>query len=357
MLVFVSCVEEDDLEEGLSGDTTPAGDTTPSDPSDTATPSDPTDTGDTTPAEPGDTTPSDTGDTGSTPTDPSDTGDTGTNPSPSPNCSCGGKECGDDGCGNPCGDYNGGCPANHTCNLTTNVCTCTPTCEGKLCTEDNGCGGTCGCKSNEKCIEETGLCECVPHCEEGWECGDDGCGGPCGEGCGEEGICIESAHICKYCTKITLSAITDLSKVTMPSKRYYKTTKNAYTPNTGSTSKDDKYVLSFQSIEQGKVIDLDNFNSLTTCEDGQAKSEPCFIVGEDHDGNGNNSDKLYFTKSGNITIDEYSSSNDHIKFTLTGVKLGEIEEKIEGVPAQTVRYFVPNGDCLVIEDTTLEYTK
>ena len=43
--------------------------------------------------------------------------------------------------------------------------------------------------------------------------------------------------------------------------------------------------------------------------------------------------------------------------SLTGLKLGEIDSKMEGVPAHEVRYFVPNGDCLVIEDTTLEYNK
>ena len=57
IFVFVSCVEDDDLEEGLSGDTTPA------------------ETSDTTPADPADS--GDTGQTGdTTPTDPADTGDT-----------------------------------------------------------------------------------------------------------------------------------------------------------------------------------------------------------------------------------------------------------------------------------------
>lgn len=354
MLVFVSCVEEDDLEEGLSGDTTPAGDTTPSDPTDTVTPSDPTDTGDTTPAEPGDTTPSDTGDTGSTPTDPSDTGDTGTNPSPSPNCSCGGKECGDDGCGNSCGT----CPATHTCNLTTNLCVCQPNCAGKLCTDDDGCGGTCGCKSNETCDTDTGACICIPSCD-GKECGDNGCGGTCGD-CGDEGVCIESAHTCKYCTKITLaSTISTYSKAS--SNRYYKTVKNAYTPNTGNTSIEDKYTISFTTsagVATGLNVNFDTFDSLGTCEEGMAKGSLCFIIGEDNSrDDGVNPAKVYFTKEGTLTVDEYNSSNGNIKMSLTGLKLGEIEEKIEGVPAHTVRTFVPNGDCLVIEDTTLEYNK
>lgn len=350
MLVFVSCVEEDDLEEGLSGDTTPA-DTAP------AGDTEPSDTGDTTPAETGDTTPADTGDTtpGQDTTD-SETGDTGTTPTPSPDpsCtpSCGGKECGDDGCGGSCGD----CPASHTCNISTNLCMCTPSCAGKLCTDDDGCGGTCGCKSNEECNVETGACECIPSCD-GKECGGDGCGGTCG-GCAEDEVCIESTHTCKGCTKVTLAPVATLSKG--GTGRYYKTVKNAYTPNTGDTSKEDKYVLSFTTsttIETGKEINLAEFDSLKNCEEGMANNAICFIIGEDNDrSDGTNPAKTFFTQSGTLTIDEYNKSNSNIKFTLKGVKLGEMKHEDGGlIDGGDKDYFVTNGDCITVEDTTLTY--
>ena len=356
----LSCDEENNICINESGDAGSSDQQDTSDSTDSGYDSDSTDSGyNPDPSDTGDTSdsgynhdPADSGDTSSTPSDPTDTGSS----QPDPGCTplCGGKECGSDGCGGSCGT----CPENHTCSFTTNTCQCNKSCTGKLCTDDDGCGGTCGCKSNEKCIEDTGVCECVPHCEEGWQCGGDGCGGSCGDGCGD-GFCIESTHMCKVCTKVTLSPITDLSKYT--TNRYYKTTKNAYTPNTGNTSIEDKYVLSFQTsaITQGQVVDLAEFDSLKSCEDGQAKAALCFIIGEDHDGKGSNSAKVYFTKRGTLTIDEYDKSSDHIKFSLKDVKLGEIKEEIiSGTPtnpvAHTERTFPPSGECIIVEDTTLE---
>ena len=164
--------------------------------------------------------------------------------------SCGGKQCGDDGCGGSCGN----CPANETCQagqcvsqagcgdityegccdgpvltwceneeLTTIDCTdnpncgwqaeagfydcgtggaadpsganpkdcnggCTSNCAGSNCGDD-GCGGSCGeCGNNEQC--DDGVCTpvCQPACA-GKECGPDGCGGSCGN-C-EGGECVE----------------------------------------------------------------------------------------------------------------------------------------------------------------------
>ncbi len=77
--------------------------------------------------------------------------------------SCEGKACGaDDGCGGTC--------------LAGSGCECTPSCEGKPCGSADGCGGTCVVGSG---------CECTPSCD-GKPCGaDDGCGGTCvvGSGC------------------------------------------------------------------------------------------------------------------------------------------------------------------------------
>jgi len=144
---------------------------------------------------------------------------------------CGGKQCGDDGCGGSCGTcaagqfcYQGKCQAQDPCgNLTyqgvcegntlkwcqdnkpmsfdctllgpTFICAfendqvgnncieksaCTPSCNGKECGDD-GCGGTCGkCADGFTC--QAGKCSqdpCTPSCTNK-ECGDNGCGGSCG---------------------------------------------------------------------------------------------------------------------------------------------------------------------------------
>lgn len=348
MFIFVSCGSDEEEIETVSGDDKPSGDTAPAD--DTAA-----DTGDTTPAE--------QGDTDSTDTTPAETPDSET-PSSDPGepCvpNCEGKECGVDGCGGTCGDYNGGCQEGYRCTNKDNLntCECIGTCDGTHCGTgtDNGCGEPCGCNGTDQCNTETNLCECVPHCEEGWECGNDGCGGTCGEGCGD-GFCIESTHKCKTCTKITLAPVADLSNG--GTGRYYKTVKNAYTPNTGDSSKEDKYVLSFtkQTIENGTTIDLSEFDSLKKCEEGMAKESICFIIGEDNArSDGALPNKTYFTQKGTLTIDEYNKSNDHIKFTLTGVKLGEMKHEDGGLGNGGDKdYFVEGGDCIVIEDTTLTY--
>ena len=95
--------------------------------------------------------------------------------------SCGGKACGDDGCGGSCGD----CPAQHAC-TEAGACECIPDCDGKECGED-GCGGSCGECSAEYACSPAGTCVCVPDCA-GKACGDDGCGGSCGA-CAEPDEC------------------------------------------------------------------------------------------------------------------------------------------------------------------------
>jgi hypothetical protein len=151
---------------------------------------------------------------------------------------CGGKACGDDGCGGSCGgccgtqvceggqcvggpgceESNlpgcGGCACEEcVCGLdpfccqamwdslcvgecldACGGCGASPDCDGKECGPD-GCGGVCGeCPAGWDCTDEgTCLEECVPACE-GLGCGSDGCGGECGH-CEEgmeckEGLCL-----------------------------------------------------------------------------------------------------------------------------------------------------------------------
>jgi len=98
---------------------------------------------------------------------------------------CGGKECGDDGCGSICGF----CQYGSICKAFKCVEVCVPDCENKSCGSD-GCGGLCGdcpkgkhCGDDFTCVDDA----CVPNCG-GKECGGDGCGGYCGF-CSEGYVC------------------------------------------------------------------------------------------------------------------------------------------------------------------------
>lgn len=370
MLVFVSCVEEDDLEEGLSGDTAPAGDTTPADQTDTANPTDPADTGDTNPTDPTNpndpTNPGDSTTPGDQTTDPTNDPTNPTDPNQPCKPNCGGKECGDDGCGGICGDPNtvDGCPAYHTCNKATNVCMCKPSCDNVTCGGDDGCGGKCNCSGNYECNTETNLCECIPHCEDDWECGDDGCGSPCpGKGCGEDGSCVESTHKCKTCTTVELSKIAE--SVNNNGTIYFKTTSNAYTPNTGDTTKDDKYFFVFKSgkAKAGETLDLSD--NLGHCDDvSPYKYETfCFFLVEDHQAS---TPKKFLPQTGSITINSvdngstFTGKGAKINADLSGIKFGEIkrEEKAGTITDPGLKVtieFVPNGDCIIVNDTNLSY--
>jgi hypothetical protein len=101
---------------------------------------------------------------------------------------CGGRVCGDDGCGGSCG----ACGDDERCADGVCVSDCTPACGGRECGDD-GCGGLCGtCGPDEACA--AGVCVgCTPDCD-GRECGDDGCDGTCGpcaagESC-QDGQCV-----------------------------------------------------------------------------------------------------------------------------------------------------------------------
>ena len=112
--------------------------------------------------------------------------------------SCDGKECGGDGCGDVCGLCPGAAPY-----CTDGLCqtTCTPSCDGKECGDD-GCGGDCGtcpgaapvCSEDFKCISE----DCTPNCDDR-VCGGDGCGGSCGE-CQDDDLACNGVPTCEPAT-------------------------------------------------------------------------------------------------------------------------------------------------------------
>jgi hypothetical protein len=75
---------------------------------------------------------------------------------------CGGRECGDDGCGGSCGD----CPAGSSCGADGR-CACVPACGGRECGDD-GCGGSCGgCDAGREC-DAGGRCVCDDALPPGW---------------------------------------------------------------------------------------------------------------------------------------------------------------------------------------------
>jgi len=90
-------------------------------------------------------------------------------------CSCTGKVCGDDGCGNSCGT----CAANADCQSGQCVVTPACSCGGAVCGFDN-CGNSCGtCPSGETC--NGGQCSGGTTCSCGGAlCGYDNCGNSCG---------------------------------------------------------------------------------------------------------------------------------------------------------------------------------
>jgi len=100
---------------------------------------------------------------------------------------CGGKNCGDDGCGGSCGVCAGDLEI-----CDGGLCTCQPACDGLVCGPD-GCGGACGACIGAQEICDGGACVCQPDCG-GKNCGPDGCGGLCGacgvnEACTGDGVC------------------------------------------------------------------------------------------------------------------------------------------------------------------------
>ncbi len=116
-------------------------------------------------------------------------------------CSCEGKACGTDGCGQSCGT----CAQGYRCELGQCLLDCVPDCYGKQCGSD-GCEGSCGvCDSNSTCTQ-AGVC--LPKtCEPGVlacdgnnrvVCAEDGFTwiglGPCvnGKYC-SGGICVNQA--------------------------------------------------------------------------------------------------------------------------------------------------------------------
>ncbi|MCO4761620.1 MAG: hypothetical protein KC502_08965 [Myxococcales bacterium] len=81
----------------------------------------------------------------------------------------------------------------------TTQSSCTPTCGGAEC-GPNGCGGSCGtCPAAAPICTSSGVCKakCVPQCA-GKQCGSDGCGGTCGT-CAGGSLC--NGATCMAATK------------------------------------------------------------------------------------------------------------------------------------------------------------
>jgi|GEM_PF-3835519 hypothetical protein len=78
---------------------------------------------------------------------------------------------------------------------------CQPSCSGKVCGGDDGCGGFCqsGSCSGAQELCQQGVCTCQPSCA-GKVCGaNDGCGGICNQGtCGSNEQCVQASCECSY---------------------------------------------------------------------------------------------------------------------------------------------------------------
>jgi len=106
--------------------------------------------------------------------------------------------CGDTNAADPTGTFPWACPG-----------ACVPTCQGKTCDQDDGCGQPCGCAAGFVCKDHA--CEvCVPDCD-GKACGDDGCGGSCGS-CGPDEKCTAGTCV-NQCGGLTYEGCCDGSVV------------------------------------------------------------------------------------------------------------------------------------------------
>jgi hypothetical protein len=106
-----------------------------------------------------------------------------------PNCA--GRDCGDDGCGNP--DGCGACRDGEDCDEESGQCLSTCT---RNCSQDGDCPNVRNCV----CNQAQGVC-CTRSCD-GKICGPDGCGGRCGEGCPDGTVCSADGTAC-LCTPQT----------------------------------------------------------------------------------------------------------------------------------------------------------
>ena len=70
---------------------------------------------------------------------------------------------------------------------------CVPDCQGRVCGDTDGCGGSCGaCPSGMRCAGFGA--KCLPCTCSGKECGDDGCGASCGI-CGAGEVCAKGSCV------------------------------------------------------------------------------------------------------------------------------------------------------------------
>lgn len=115
--------------------------------------------------------------------------------------SCGGRSCGDDGCGGSCGACSGGrtCSGAGACVCPAGRTYCGGTCVD-VTTSAAHCGA-CGnaCASGERCVGGSCTSSCTPSCG-GRTCGSDGCAGTCGA-CDTGEACVAGA-----CVSTTIDA-------------------------------------------------------------------------------------------------------------------------------------------------------
>jgi hypothetical protein len=219
--------------------------------------------------------------------------------------SCGGRACGDDGCGDICGS----CILPATCSSSGQcTVTCTPSCTGKMC-GDNGCGGNCGtcpggstcqfnscianattppqippttptdpvttsstcggtCQPNEKCVQIgygyygcqlNSTPSCTPSCT-GKTCGSNGCGGNCGTcaggySCQFDNCVINAPTVPQVSTEQTNE---DLSRDCFFSGgQWNNTTKTCFNPDIEEVGKEAEQLIASNPIINPPADDYD----------------------------------------------------------------------------------------------------
>ena len=183
---------------------------------------------------------------------------------------------------------------------------CTPNCEGKVCGNNDGCGGKCD------------ACEAGKFCDYHYNC-----------------IPTECATV----TEINLNNSLELEGINHSSESgIFKTT---YTPNTGENAADTFFI---------KFSNLDTYKGTFYLENKNWGDPSGFFLYVEEDGGV----KTYFQKNGTVETD-YNDYDDGwwetetISVKLTGVILEEVTIN------NNISSRVNGGACLQVKNTTLEF--
>lgn len=220
-------------------------------------------------------------------------------------CSCEGRECGYDGCGNLCG--NGGCGDGQGCNAEGKCVTCDfSLCSGKVC-------GRIGSECNQECGT----------CNRGEYCSAD-----------------QTSCSTKKCQDISISDFVHTT-ASDPKNRFFDYTAE-YTPNGGSSKNHVSLTLYYPPYD---YIDFSRiyFNSCTGEKPNNANNACAFIK----EYTGELVTKLYFAQSGVMTITGGFDSN--------GSFYAPVDRQLVFVEVDmNTGELVPDGNCYIVTNNPIK---